>query len=334
MRGSTSAWENLLTTPERISDDILYFIYQNAQTATEGKLYLGKKLISGVGNGGSISGDINLSDLGDIFIDEEMLSDKQILVYNDTSERWENTSLSTIINTAVGVMQGATAITNGVSGLVPVPSAGDQNKFLKGNGTWTTINLPTFNAEIFSLNNDEVSLQNYNLALVGSVPIKTRNGIEWSTALTGTLNRQITTLEKLQNQLNGTDPDPLDENTIYMVANNNSESSNRYDEYMIINNTLELLGSFGEVNLTNYVTNTVFNTAVQSLENILNDQINEQTGETEYGLISRVTTIENNYVSKAQIGDLNNLLLSNNNTTLVEEVNTINERLKWHDISV
>ncbi|MBO7080183.1 MAG: hypothetical protein J6W64_10400 [Bacilli bacterium] len=47
-----------------------------------------------------------------------------------------------------------------------------------------------------------------------------------------------------------------------MVANNNSESSNRYDEYMIINNTLELLGSFGEVNLTNYVTNTVFNTAV------------------------------------------------------------------------
>ncbi|MBO7080184.1 MAG: hypothetical protein J6W64_10405 [Bacilli bacterium] len=30
MRGSTSAWENLLTTPERISDDILYFIYQNA----------------------------------------------------------------------------------------------------------------------------------------------------------------------------------------------------------------------------------------------------------------------------------------------------------------
>jgi len=107
MRGSVSAWETLKTTPEKISDDTLYFIYRNAQTSTEGKLYLGQKLISGVGDG-SFSGDISINDIGDVYIDDETLSDKQILVYNDTTEQWENASLSTIINTAVGIMQGAT----------------------------------------------------------------------------------------------------------------------------------------------------------------------------------------------------------------------------------
>ena len=30
MRGSISSWETLKATPERISDDTLYFIYENA----------------------------------------------------------------------------------------------------------------------------------------------------------------------------------------------------------------------------------------------------------------------------------------------------------------
>jgi hypothetical protein len=34
-------------------------------------------------------------------------------------------------------MTGATASTDGTSGLVPAPDAGDQDKFLKGDGTWT-----------------------------------------------------------------------------------------------------------------------------------------------------------------------------------------------------
>jgi hypothetical protein len=32
------------------------------------------------------------------------------------------------------------------------------------------------------------------------------------------------------------------------------------------------------------------------------------------------------------IGDLNQLLLSEGNSNLVEEVNTINERLTWHEL--
>ena len=340
MRGSVSAWETLKTTPEKISDDTLYFIYRNAQTSTEGKLYLGQKLISGVGDG-SFSGDISINDIGDVYIDDETLSDKQILVYNDTTEQWENASLSTIINTAVGIMQGATDQSAGVSGLVPVPQIGDQHKFLRGDGTWSKINIPTFNTDIFSLDsNQDYIINGYSLAPVGSIPIKTSNGIEWSDSVVGTLNYKITTLEKIQAQISGEDPEPIDPNAIYLIDNGNDPSSgNKYSEYIVVGGHLEQIGTFGTVNLTEYVKITTFNTEVSKLEDVLYDKINQQTGETDYGLISRVSYLETNCVTKAEIGDLNQLLLSAGNTTLVDEVNTINtnltsleERMKWQEL--
>ena len=338
MRGSVSAWETLKTTPNKISNDTLYFVYEN-ENGTEGKLYLGLKLISGVG--GNFSGDINISDIGDIYIDNERLSDKQILVYNDYSEQWENTSLSTIINTAVGVMTGATAAAAGTSGLVPQPQAGDQDKFLKGDGTWTPVNIPTFNPDIFSLDNNlRYTLNGYGLAPVNSVPIKTNNGIEWSDSITGSLDYEVTTLEKIQAQIAGTDPDPINTNTIYLIDNGNDpSSSNKYDEYIVVNNHLEQVGTFGQVNLLEYVKVTTFETAISSLEDVLYDKVNEQTGLTELGLISRVTYLENHFVSAEAIGDLDQLILSDGNLTLVDEVNTINtnvsslaERLKWQEL--
>lgn len=341
MRGSVAAWNALKLTPEKISDDTLYFIYQNAQTSTEGKLYLGQKLISGVGEGG-FSGDININDIGDVYIDDETLADKQILVYNDTTEQWENTSLSTIINTAVGVMRGATATAAGISGLVPVPQAGDQNKFLRGSGTWSTINIPTFNTDIFSLDsNQQYILNGYNLAPVGSLPIKTSNGIEWSNSVVGTLDYQITTMEKIQAQIAGTDPEPIRPEVIYLIDNGNDPSSgNKYDEYIVVNNHLEQIGTFGNVNLTEYVKITTFNTEVSKLEDVLYDHTNTQTGETDFGLISRVSYLETNYVTKASIGDLEQLLLTPGNHNLVEEVNSMNlnlltleERMKWQELN-
>ena len=334
MRGSVAAWEALQATPQYINDDTLYFIYENAQTSKNGKLYLGQKLISGGGNG-NITGDININDIGDVYIDNEILAHKQILVYNAVSKQWENVPLSVIIDTAIGIMVGATASENGQSGLVPMPRQGDQNKFLRGDGTWTTINIPTFKTSVFTLNNNEVSLNNYDLAPVGSIPIKTEDGLQWSNNLTGKLDRKITTLEKLQAQLSGTDPDPISTDTIYMVLkDDNGLSTDAYDEYMVIENRLEKLGSFGEVSLSDYVQVTTFNNAIKSLNDILQDTIDENTQETIPGLISRVNTLELNSINSAAIGNLNQLLLTGDNTTLVEEVNTINDRLKWHELNV
>ena len=232
-------------------------------------------------------------------------------------------------------MVGASAAADGASGLVPAPRIGDQNKFLRGDGSWTTINVPTFNTEVFSISNNEVSLRNYDIATVGSVPIKTNDGVSWTSLPAGRLNREIVTLEELQARLDGTSENPISEDTIYMVLNGNDDSSSdKYDEYMIINNRIERLGTFGQVDLINYVQVTTFNTEVKKLEDTLYDQQDEETGEEIPGLVSRVNRIE---IAQTQfsnkVGNLNELLLSEGNTTLVEEVNSINERLKWQELN-
>ena len=317
MRGSVAAWEVLLTTPEKISDDTLYFIYENPEK-TEGSLYLGQKLISGHSSGSSV---INLNDLTDINIgDNETLEDKQILVYNDTTNQWENTSLSNIINTAVSDFTGATEQQDGIAGLVPQPQAGDQSKFLKGNGTWASINIPKFDTDqVFEINKSNfVSLLGFDEAEIGKIPIKTEYGLDWVSMSPSSLTRQITTLQKLENQLSGVDSEPLDLNAIYIVPKEGiSPRDDKYDEYMIINNKIELLGSFGSVNFDDYVTTVDFNAAVDSLDNLTN----------------RVSNLENaNFITQRQIGYLNNLKLSEGNNNLIEEINDINDRLTWQEL--
>lgn len=56
---------------------------------------------------------------------------------SNTTYRWGGTTYVPITN-PVDIMTGATASTAGVAGLVPAPAAGDQAKFLRGDGTWAT----------------------------------------------------------------------------------------------------------------------------------------------------------------------------------------------------
>lgn len=43
---------------------------------------------------------------------------------------------------------GATSITSGASGNVPSPQAGDENKFLRGDGTWAVFILGTSSSTV------------------------------------------------------------------------------------------------------------------------------------------------------------------------------------------
>lgn len=56
---------------------------------------------------------------------------------SNTTYRYGGTTYVPITN-PVDIMTGATASTDGVAGLVPAPHAGDQAKFLRGDGTWAT----------------------------------------------------------------------------------------------------------------------------------------------------------------------------------------------------
>lgn len=81
------------------------------------------------------------------------------------------------------VMTGATAEEAGTSGFVPAPAAGDQNKFLRGDGTWAEIEggsidtssfatkeaLDTTNANVSANTTAIESLNTNNEAIVDSI---------------------------------------------------------------------------------------------------------------------------------------------------------------------
>ena len=90
VRGSKTIWDQLNTTPEKIDNNTLYFIYED-ENYSVGKLYLGQRLITD-------DKIINIKDIGDIQIDNESLIDKQILIYNEENQEWKNSSLEEIID--------------------------------------------------------------------------------------------------------------------------------------------------------------------------------------------------------------------------------------------
>lgn len=124
LRGTKAAFDKI----EIKDKDTLYFIY-DSEDQTKGSLYLGNKLIGG-GNGSTTTAtDIN--DLANVLISN--VQDKQILVYDASAGKWVNKTPEEI---QVEVMTGATADAAGTSGLVPAPAAGEQDKYLRGDGVW------------------------------------------------------------------------------------------------------------------------------------------------------------------------------------------------------
>ena len=124
LRGTKAAFDKI-----EIKDiDTLYFIY-DSEDQTKGSLYLGNKLI-GSGNG-STATVTDINDLANVLISN--VQDKQILTYDASTKKWVNKTPEEI---QIEVMTGATADTVGTSGLVPAPAAGEQDKYLRGDGMW------------------------------------------------------------------------------------------------------------------------------------------------------------------------------------------------------
>ena len=148
VRGSSLAFENVINK----DSDTLYFITDS--DSGKGSLYLGDKLISG-----NIS---DLIDLQDILIDE--LANGQLLVYNELEGKWVN---KTVID-AIGLMTGATDTDQGGVGLVPAPGIGQQNHFLRGDGTWT---LPDSVVKLFP-DNRTIETSKENILFLKNFGIK------------------------------------------------------------------------------------------------------------------------------------------------------------------
>lgn len=125
LRGTPTAWDNI-----DVKDaDTLYFIAE--EDSSVGKLYLGEKLIAD-----GETAEINtLSELTDVVISEGV-PNGAVLAYDAVQKVWKETLLESILSEIIGLMKGATEDLDGASGLVPQPMAGQQNLFLRGDGSW------------------------------------------------------------------------------------------------------------------------------------------------------------------------------------------------------
>ena len=349
-RGTLASYNRL----SQKDNDTLYFIY-DANDDTRGSLYLGNRLIGEVGGSGGAS---NLSELSDVLISAAQTGDFLTL---NSQGKWINISASDLAQTILDIQGQFVEI--------------DENEF-------------QFNAV-----NGKLELKNYSAASVGMMPVKTNSGLSWQIAPSANLDARVGSLESdmtnVQTELQSVDSkiatkisqanhlkykvisdlaQATEENTIYLYNSGSGSSGDLYEEYMLVNGSLEVIGSLA-VDLSNYVTTT-------ALENALNAKANQSALtalDTRVGALettvsdlsstisslntsisnlntsvnsleSRVGTLENNannYVTttalNAVVGDLSLVNGVYNNldadSTITDNLVEIYERLTWQEIS-
>lgn len=289
-RGTLKAY-NSQVNRNLIDNNTLYFVYESA-AATSGQLYLGKKLISGVGTGTSVT---KLSELKDVIA--TTAENGSFLVCN-AEGKWEATTLNDVASLIANQLQ-------------------------------INVNTNTFEFVEVSGQNPELNLLGFNSATQGSYAkvgddgklkwIKPDKDFDVIAQEVGNLQTTIAGLDTViankiaqANHLTYKKVSSLDEikeaNTIYLVPKEGSENDT-YTEYMFIDSKVEHLGTFNNGDLSgyvtteqlqavdgkfqNYVTKTVFNTTVGNL-----DELNDYT----------------------------------EGTTIVNEINNIYDRLVWKEI--
>ena len=119
VRTTKPKWD-LLTNKDA---DTLYFVISDDNS--KGSLYLGSALIAN-----NLSAGLSLSQLTD-FVASGNFTNEDVVVYQ--GGRWTNKQISSFMPVT---MKGATPDENGEGGLVPVPKAGDNTLYLRGDGTW------------------------------------------------------------------------------------------------------------------------------------------------------------------------------------------------------
>lgn len=309
-RGSLASYNRL----SRKDADTLYFIYDE-NDESKGRLYLGTRLI---GNIGGTSGITNLSELADVIATEAQTGDFLVL---NSEGKW----------TAVAAADVAQTIIN-------------------AGGNFVSIDNKEFQ---FNSVNGALELKGYNQAVTGMVPVKGDTGIFWQTVPSIDLGAKVDSLEdslevvqsdvenlktnfqtidnKIATAINSANhlkyeivsdlSEALDENTIYLHANNSAVNNNAYDEYMLIGNKLEIIGSTG-VDLSNYVAKTdndfiSLQTTVSNLNQALDNYVLTTTFNTVVGDLSSVN------------GQLNDL---SSNDSISDTLTDIYQRLTWQEI--
>lgn len=289
-RGTLKAY-NSQVNRNLIDNNTLYFVYESA-AATSGQLYLGKKLISGVGSGTSVT---KLSELKDVIA--TTAENGSFLVCN-AEGKWEATTLTDVASLIANQLQ-------------------------------ININTNTFEFVDVDGQNPELNLLGFNSATSGSyAKVGTDGKLKWIkpdkdfdviTQEVGELQTTIAGLDTViankiaqANHLTYKKVSSLDEiketNTIYLVPKEGSEND-AYTEYMFIDSKVEHLGTFNNGDLSGYVTTE----QLQAVDGKFQNYITKTAFNTTVGNLDEL----NNYTE---------------GTTIVNEINNIYDRLVWKEI--
>lgn len=289
IKGSLSAFNKL----SEKDNSTLYFITDNETGNLS--LYLGNTLIS---SGNIDPEELSLQDLLDVTLSEDLKSGN-ILTFNGAN--WENTSLEVLkswldIPEMPGEMEGATESSDGLSGLVPVPTSADRKNFLSGDGKWTNI-VPIIKAELETITKDAPEAFDTLKEIAdwisddqsGATKLVTRVG-----NLEGLIETQEETLGLLQTSVGNLETS-VNTNSNNITILQNSVGTLESD-IVKLQEAVDDLITGGDVDLTGYVTTVDFRTIVGDLSN------------------------------------LNTSYIEGDTTNLVNEINGINERLTWQEL--
>lgn len=343
-RGSLAAYNRLSQKDE----NTLYFVYESPSSST-GSLYLGDKLISNNVGGSGVS---SLAELTDVIVTGANTGDFLVL---NSEGKW----------TAVSAADVAAAIQTAGGSFIDI----DTNQFQIIDGTG-------------------LSLKGYASATAGLVPVKGSTGLDWVSLppdlssdvgdLEAGLQAANTAIAAIQSDLSAVDSkiatavaaanhltyqviNDLNavtaENVIYLHSSSTTSVNNIYEEYMLVNGNLEVIGSTN-IDLSQYVTSTTFTaleSRVSNLEPVVSNLVT--TTESHTTAIAGLTTataglrtdLDNlilaassgTYVLlttfNAVIGDLTavNGVMNNlqSDDSIAETLEDIYERLTWQEIS-
>lgn len=374
-RGLISSYNNLANK----DPDTLYLVYENTNSEN-GLLYLGNKLISTVGNTSTMS----LNDLADISLSGE-LEDGMLLQYNAHTAgqvgeegKWEAVSLSEVIsklpetNSNISIEESLENIESPAEKDIAV--IGEQ-AYIYSNGDWIKLTDSDLTNRVVSLEEQVGNPADETQGIAATGLYKDIADLKNNVYTKEEIAEQIAAVDHLQYEI-VSDISDIDltseerDNTVYLVPKDSS-TNDGYDEYFVINNSLEKIGSW-DVDLRNYVQSDdnrlLTEDQKKKLDSIglnendqaiiqasqvggLSEAINNgqliksvQSGTfnvTEEGelQLSSVPSIDlTDYVQKtvynAEIGDLSELLnRTSENSSLVEEINSIKRTLIWQELS-
>ena len=290
LRGTPTAWENITDK----NSDTLYFIAEEG--AATGKLYLGTKLIAD----GDTANINTLAELTDVVISAGV-PDGAVLAYDVISKTWKDTPLESILSDIVTLMQGATADQDGAAGLVPQPVAGQQDLYLRGDGTWADPTM-ALSAVVSAL--DETVKKNQE-AHVQDI-MKLLGGYPEGTSIEAIVNGHIS-------EVVGMAPETFD--TLEELAKWIAE----HEEAIDISDTLNRLAA---VESTLYNEESGLVVQVADINTILYGD------GTTSGLVAQTATLINNVsVLRNDVDDLQEGFI-----TVQGDITKIYELLKWQDL--